>query len=213
MAKMDIKTNAVGHLTVVLLTGIALGVTTFKLDLESRNVCRQFTADDGVRNIIKSKLKSVVPCACSEKQIILDYSFEKIGHCYRQWFFEDDVKQMCCYRADGMLQIGPPQGGYLTFESFWKNMSEIQRSCCLQETTCGIFYDINPSYDCSAYQSSTLVTSFGDPHIETIDGAEFDFNGHGEYVFLKTRYFRRLYKTLRISQAFSRLILTRKLRD
>ncbi|XP_053398233.1 mucin-like protein [Mercenaria mercenaria] len=163
---------------------MALGVTT--LDLERRDECRQFTADDDVRNIIKTKLKSVVPCACSEKQIILDYSFEKIGHCYRQWFFEDGVKQMCCYSADGMLQIGPPQGGYLTFESFWKNMSEIQRSCCLHETMCDIFYDINPSDDCSAYQSPTLVTSFGDPHIETIDGAEFDFNGHGEYVFLKT---------------------------
>ena len=28
-------------------------------------------------------------------------------------------------------------------------------------------------------------SSGGDVHIRTIDGVEYDFNGHGEYVFLK----------------------------
>ncbi|XP_053387998.1 mucin-like protein [Mercenaria mercenaria] len=176
-------TRMAALLSFILLLGEVAGKDN---DLESQKVCQQFTADEELKNLIKSKLRTAKPCACVEKQVMLDYSFEKIGHCYRQWIFEDGVKQMCCYSADGMLQIGPPQGGYLTFDSFWKNMSEIQRSCCVNETTCDIFYDINPSDDCSSYQSPTLVTSFGDPHIETVDGAEFDFNGHGEYVFLKT---------------------------
>ena len=34
---------------------------------------------------------------------------------------------------------------------------------------------------------SLLATGFGDPHMVTLDGTPFTFNGHGEYSILQVR--------------------------
>ncbi|XP_053388057.1 sushi domain-containing protein 2-like [Mercenaria mercenaria] len=196
MEKTDIKTSVMEHLTggtnrnslllvFILLSGMIVSGAN---GLESQKLCQKFTADKKVKNLINTKLKTVPPCACVEQQIILDYSFEKIGNCYRQWFFENGVKQMCCYSGNGHLEVGAPRGGYMILENDLLNMSFIHNICCIynNKDMCSRFYSLNPSSECENYKVPATVTSWGDPVIQTIDGLEYDFNGHGEYVFLKT---------------------------
>ena len=37
------------------------------------------------------------------------------------------------------------------------------------------------------YLFNTIATGFGDPHMVTLDGTSFTFNGYGEYFILKVR--------------------------
>jgi hypothetical protein len=60
--------------------------------------CQGFAADRVIRDIISSGHATAEPCPCIEQILAIDETFEKINNCYKQWFFLDGVKQMCCYR-------------------------------------------------------------------------------------------------------------------
>ncbi|XP_053388054.1 uncharacterized protein LOC123543072 [Mercenaria mercenaria] len=169
-------------LTVVYI--LLIQPTASRPDDNNLSVCKAFTRNKEIKKRIETRQRHAPPCACAEQQMTLDSSFQKIDRCYVQWFFEYGVKQKCCYNEIGELQLGVPGGGYLLLEEI--NMSYIKGSCCSNTETCHVFYEINQSHNCSSYSPLQTVTSWGDPTIQTVDGAEYDFNGHGEYVFLKT---------------------------
>ncbi|XP_053388082.1 mucin-4-like [Mercenaria mercenaria] len=158
--------------------------TVSRPDDDNQSLCEEFTRNKEIKRRIETGQRHAPPCACAEQQMALDSSFKKMDRCYVQWFFENGVKQICCYNEIGALQLGSPDGGYLLLEDV--NMLYIKESCCSHRETCHVFYEINQSNNCSSYSPLETVTSWGDPRIQTIDGAEYDFNGHGEYVFLKT---------------------------
>ncbi|XP_070256168.1 sushi domain-containing protein 2 [Myotis yumanensis] len=57
--------------------------------------------------------------------------------------------------------------------------------CCLWAPDCPRYMDRRRSSDCSSYRPPRLASAFGDPHFVTFDGANFTFNGRGEYVLLE----------------------------
>ncbi|XP_006901490.1 PREDICTED: sushi domain-containing protein 2 [Elephantulus edwardii] len=57
--------------------------------------------------------------------------------------------------------------------------------CCLWAPECPRYLDRRPSSGCRHYQPPRLASAFGDPHFLTFDGANFTFNGRGEYVLLE----------------------------
>ncbi|XP_023502485.2 sushi domain-containing protein 2 [Equus caballus] len=57
--------------------------------------------------------------------------------------------------------------------------------CCLWAPECSRYMRRRPSSDCRSYRPPRLASAFGDPHFVTFDGANFTFNGHGEYVLLE----------------------------
>ncbi|XP_004443153.1 PREDICTED: sushi domain-containing protein 2 [Ceratotherium simum simum] len=57
--------------------------------------------------------------------------------------------------------------------------------CCLWAPECSRYMRRRPSSDCRTYRPPRLASAFGDPHFVTFDGANFTFNGHGEYVLLE----------------------------
>nr|KAF6468060.1 sushi domain containing 2 [Rousettus aegyptiacus] len=57
--------------------------------------------------------------------------------------------------------------------------------CCLWAPECSRYMARRPSSDCLRYQPPRLASAFGDPHFVTFDGANFTFNGRGEYVLLE----------------------------
>lgn len=57
--------------------------------------------------------------------------------------------------------------------------------CCLWAPECSRYMLRRPSSDCRSYRPPRLASAFGDPHFVTFDGANFTFNGHGEYVLLE----------------------------
>jgi ferredoxin-thioredoxin reductase catalytic subunit len=60
--------------------------------------CEEFIADTGTRDLIASARVKSESCPCIEQIIAIDDTFEKKNNCYKQWFFSDDAKQVCCYR-------------------------------------------------------------------------------------------------------------------
>ncbi|XP_012579147.1 PREDICTED: sushi domain-containing protein 2 [Condylura cristata] len=57
--------------------------------------------------------------------------------------------------------------------------------CCLWAPECPRYMRRRPSSDCRSYRPPRVASIFGDPHIITFDGANFTFNGQGEYVLLE----------------------------
>ncbi|XP_053388060.1 mucin-like protein [Mercenaria mercenaria] len=158
-------------------------------DGERQNSCRTVTADKDIQNLIASGRRVAEPCPCIEQKIMLDNTFEKTENCYRQWFFQEGAKQMCCYSENGNLITGGSAAGYLLLETKEEVIEKAHQDCCgndstIYEESCQSFNEINPPDNCSAYLPPSTVISSGDPRIETIDGNSYDFNGHGEYVFL-----------------------------
>ncbi|XP_069789027.1 sushi domain-containing protein 2 isoform X2 [Narcine bancroftii] len=57
--------------------------------------------------------------------------------------------------------------------------------CCLWSDNCQQYTDLRPSSDCRTYCPPKVGSAFGDPHLFTFDGANFTFNGMGEYTLVK----------------------------
>ncbi|XP_033127113.1 sushi domain-containing protein 2-like [Anneissia japonica] len=61
------------------------------------------------------------------------------------------------------------------------------RRCCKDKKSCSAnFIPARPSHDCSGYQPPRPARMNGDPHIQTLDGLAYTFNGHGEYVLMNS---------------------------
>ncbi|GCC36735.1 hypothetical protein chiPu_0015233 [Chiloscyllium punctatum] len=56
--------------------------------------------------------------------------------------------------------------------------------CCLWSDNCQYYFLHRPSSDCTTYRPPKAGTTFGDPHFFTFDGANFTFNGRGEYTLV-----------------------------
>ncbi|XP_078368612.1 mucin-like protein [Oculina patagonica] len=107
------------------------------------------------------------------------------------------LKQECCYSTQwqdwGSLKIGPPDGGHVKVTAFfyWFNRvitfytdEQAYKYCCVDIPWCNLFYFYRPSDDCSLYIPPPRPWIWGDPHIKTLDGGNYTFNGLGEYVMI-----------------------------
>ncbi|XP_038046057.1 fibrillin-1-like [Patiria miniata] len=54
--------------------------------------------------------------------------------------------------------------------------------CCQASTLCGLYYASRPPMGCWRYRTPFWFWFWGDPHIKTLDGVEYTFNGLGEYT-------------------------------
>ncbi|XP_054448861.1 sushi domain-containing protein 2 [Pteronotus mesoamericanus] len=113
--------------------------------------------------------------------------------------------QQCCYTADGTQLLTadstsgstPDRGhdwGSPPFRapprvpglSHWLYDVISFYHCCLWAPECSRYMRRRPSSDCRTYRPPRLASAFGDPHFVTFDGANFTFNGRGEYVLLES---------------------------
>ena len=81
---------------------------------------------------------------------------------------------------------------------------EMRRFCCGLAGLCDLFLKRRPPNDCSGYQPPvwskfpwkprgglhvnlrpSAAWAWGDPHITTLDGHSYTFNGYGEFVMLR----------------------------
>ncbi|XP_070174967.1 uncharacterized protein [Littorina saxatilis] len=109
----------------------------------------------------------------------------------------------CCYTWDwwqwssfGQFISDPPHAGSATAfnPAFWSLQSDYQREdrqahdvCCYNTTSdryCNAFYELRPVGQCSSRIPFSFSWTWGDPHIKTLDGGEYTFNGWGEYTMI-----------------------------
>ncbi|XP_006875012.1 PREDICTED: sushi domain-containing protein 2 [Chrysochloris asiatica] len=112
--------------------------------------------------------------------------------------------QQCCYTSDGMQLLtadstsgSTPDRGHdwgappyrmpprVPGLSHWLYDVISFYHCCLWAPECHRYMRRRPSSGCQNYRPPRLASAFGDPHFLTFDGANFTFNGRGEYVLLE----------------------------
>ncbi|XP_068694477.1 uncharacterized protein [Montipora foliosa] len=116
-------------------------------------------------------------------------------HCFKSVIpSEKGAGQQCCYNDFGNLMLGKPNAGSLDrvhpnagipVISHFYHDTVPYIDCCQLTKNCEKYFDKRPSDDGWKYQAPRPATGFGDPHMVTLDGTPFTFNGHGEYFILK----------------------------
>jgi len=106
----------------------------------------------------------------------------------------------CCYRSDRSLIVGYEsnflisvqerylfnfQGNFQTIIN-WIFEDYLPRYYCCSESNdeafCDMYFEKRLAGSCEGYLPPNLGWMVGDPHIETLDGNPYTFNGLGEYV-------------------------------
>ncbi|XP_038047433.1 sushi domain-containing protein 2-like [Patiria miniata] len=156
--------------------------------------------------VSKYQLKKTVPtglppCPCNTGQAFRDLNFQEANfanfffhpgadNCYRSVnSLPTGAGQQCCYGTDGNILVGPPGGGtadrYSPGEHFWKHQwfDVLPWLClCKLSNNCKEYYKYRPSDDCSDYDPPRPAGGTGDPHLTSLDGYKFTFNGAGEFL-------------------------------
>ncbi|WAR07512.1 MLP-like protein [Mya arenaria] len=104
--------------------------------------------------------------------------------------------KVCCYeRSSGQWTDEIPFAGGLY--AFHPDLSPQQHKlhdllpknvCCSKSSFCQLYYELRPIGECYRNTWFDFAVSWGDPHILTLDGKKFIFNGLGEYTLLKHNF-------------------------
>ncbi|XP_052791745.1 uncharacterized protein LOC128225887 [Mya arenaria] len=137
------------------------------------------------------------PCPCTRTQAQRDNRFSYYGYSNGLYLYRSrwtrwpySSRQLCHYKrhswSSGFLYRGPYNGGYLLSYDSRIGVPDAYSNCCVRSRKyCSLFYSKNPSDTCTGYRPPSWRPSGGDPHISTIDGAKYTFNGRGEYVLVQ----------------------------
>ncbi|XP_022089469.1 sushi domain-containing protein 2-like isoform X3 [Acanthaster planci] len=114
--------------------------------------------------------------------------------CYRSInSFSSQGGQKCCYRKDGNILLVPPGAGtaerYSAVHHPWLHLwyDVLPWFClCIRSNKCKEFYKNRPSDDCSGYDPPRPAGGTGDPHLTSLDGYKFTFNGAGEFLMVSS---------------------------
>ncbi|XP_065905349.1 sushi domain-containing protein 2-like isoform X2 [Dysidea avara] len=174
----------------------------------TRSACELWALAESVRGDIGSQiLNRVPPCPPNRELALKDDNFDEEGFlsiifhtfadsCFKQRDFTPENQgsgQQCCYDKQGGLLIGPDSGGTVDLYSnklhFWKHtifdVAPFILCCRTLRANCQAYYDKRPSDDGSRYSARRCARASGDPHIITLDGLKYTFNGRGEFVLIE----------------------------
>jgi len=136
-------------------------------------------------------------------ELLVSFFHPGAASCYRQATITSENMesgQQCCYGRDGNLITGPMSGGTVDRVAPTGNFGiNIIRHffddvlpafyCCqgrFKDETCNLYYDRRPSGGRESCEPPRPAFTFGDPHIVTLDGLKYTFNGLGEYILIDT---------------------------
>nr|ADF57181.1 mucin 4 transcript variant 4 [Sus scrofa] len=134
-----------------------------------------------------------VSCPCSWQQGLWDLRFQPINIGW--WGIVN--RQLCSFsswRGSVCCSYGP-WGELLEgwrLQSPWQFDQELepQNWCCRfndKPSFCALYELMRPRIGCSGYQPPRPAWMFGDPHITTLDGANYTFNGLGDFLLVRAQ--------------------------
>ncbi|KAM7133176.1 mucin-4 [Molossus nigricans] len=134
-----------------------------------------------------------ISCPCSWQQGLQDLRFQPnhIG-----WWGLGS-RQLCSFSSwrGGVCCSYGPWGELLQgwrVQSPWHLEQELepQAWCCHwndKTSLCTLYQQRRPHISCAGYRPPRPAWMFGDPHITTLDGANYTFNGLGDFLLVKAR--------------------------
>uniref|UniRef100_A0A0L8GBJ0 Mucin-like protein n=1 Tax=Octopus bimaculoides TaxID=37653 RepID=A0A0L8GBJ0_OCTBM len=92
----------------------------------------------------------------------------------------------CCY-SSWWLSYGVHQRyNYIfNYRKWFQHDEQPFQDCCEQNNMCYLYRQRRPRNYCRGYRIPFRAWMFGDPHIQTLDGLKYSFNGLGEYSLLR----------------------------
>ncbi|XP_052274481.1 uncharacterized protein LOC127874294 isoform X2 [Dreissena polymorpha] len=98
----------------------------------------------------------------------------------------------CCYYRSTLtfVEMQPLSGGfYFAHPSYSPRDHEVndvimKDKCCAKSDYCDLYYQLHPTGTCYTESPYRFGSFWGDPHMRTLDGMNYTFNGLGEYVLL-----------------------------
>ncbi|XP_078687900.1 mucin-like protein isoform X2 [Branchiostoma floridae x Branchiostoma belcheri] len=151
----------------------------------------------------------LTPCPCSRQQARRDDRYYYTGNnCWTTLSTRFGLRQKCCYtpvrwyyvrrwyyswwsgryvsyyswfRTGGFLIRWGRDAGHVIVD--WNDDHIAQRKCCQESySNCHLFRYRRPTNRCWGYRPPWRRWFWGDPHIITLDGKGYTFNGLGEYL-------------------------------
>ncbi|XP_045041779.2 mucin-4 isoform X2 [Desmodus rotundus] len=134
-----------------------------------------------------------ISCPCSWQQGLWDLRFQPI---HIGWWSLGS-RQLCSFSSwrGGVCCSYGPWGELLQgwrVQSLWQleQELELQDWCCRRtdhSSFCALYHQRQPHISCAWYQPPRPAWMFGDPHITTLDGANYTFNGLGDFLLVRAR--------------------------
>ncbi|CAC5394799.1 unnamed protein product [Mytilus coruscus] len=135
-------------------------------------------------------------CPCNQRMLVFDGRFYFLSYqngavCFANYRF--GTSRICCYhqfygfllrnRPDaGPMVTGNPFTDIVTYQS--DNVIP-KENCCYKSDNCHLYYSVRPVGFCYRRSPFGIFFTFGDPHVDTLDGFQYTFNGWGEYTMMK----------------------------
>ncbi|XP_062439026.1 mucin-4 [Rhea pennata] len=139
--------------------------------------------------------RDLPPCPCSRPQAELDPRYRR-----SRGLVDASVTMLrtsspnqagagvrCLYRDESLLEGWQERVWSLPLHPTTDEELEAFDWCCQQvekPSFCTRFAEKRPRASCEGYVPPTPASAFGDPHITTLDGLTYTFNGLGDFVLL-----------------------------
>ncbi|XP_062609553.1 uncharacterized protein LOC134271352 [Saccostrea cucullata] len=153
-------------------------------------------------NVMLSPMLNRIECACDSRLLRFDprYAINRFDRknrvlCYASMTLGRNAE--CCYRMHGSInslstleRFRPVAGTLLKYNPFFERQlyskSDLKpKEACCSSGHCDWYYEVRPIPFCYWRSPFQPGVNFGDPHILTLDGKNYTFNGYGEYTMMK----------------------------
>ncbi|XP_038608223.1 mucin-4 [Tachyglossus aculeatus] len=131
------------------------------------------------------------PCTLGQAQWDRRFSWSRAG------WRAGRRRQLCRFSSwqGGVCCSYDPWGALLNGQRIWHSWKEdwemeAQNWCCLWNDNpyfCQLYRQRWPPVTCAGYRPPRTAWMFGDPHITTLDGATYTFNGLGDFLLVKAK--------------------------
>ncbi|XP_078664554.1 uncharacterized protein LOC144907404 isoform X1 [Branchiostoma floridae x Branchiostoma belcheri] len=164
---------------------------------------RLWCADWYKREPDPSIYSSVISCPLTRTHADLDLRFRQLTNsegdkrlCFEQRDnsgFVDGGNNVCCYRRSNAFIFNSVKAGnlhrYAANTQEYQDSDVLPRQHCCQDTGssyCRMYLSKRPMQHNAGYEPPKISAGAGDPHLTTLDGLSYSFNGYGEYLMANT---------------------------